>query len=168
MVFRYAYQEVVTMTETNKQHMIVVGIDGSPASKSALAWAVEEARLHGSTVTVVHAWQFPVMAFGGMGGTVVPILAPHDLEKLAEDTARDAIAEVVGADVSVPVVASVRNGHPASQLVEASKDADLLVVGSEGHGGFAGMLLGSVSMHVVHHAKCPVTVVRPGWTPPAR
>jgi nucleotide-binding universal stress UspA family protein len=160
-------KEVVVMTET-EQHTIVVGIDGSPASKSALAWAVYEARLRGSTVTAVQAWQFPVMAFEGYGATSVPVLTPTDLEKLAEQTARDTVTEVLGDDLSVPVVVSVRNGHAASVLVDAGAGADLLVVGSEGHGGFAGMLLGSVSSHVLHHATCPVAVVRPGWTPPAQ
>ena len=155
------------MNET-EQRAIVVGIDGSAASKAALSWAVEEARLRGSTVIALHAWQFPVVAFEGYGSAAVPMLTPEDLEKTAEETARNILSEVVGDDVSVPVVARVRRGHPAHQLVQASEEADLLVVGSEGHGAFAGMLLGSVSNHVVHHAKCPVAVVRPGWTPPKR
>ena len=152
------------MTET-KNHSIVVGIDGSDASKAALAWAVDEARLRGSTVTAVHAWQLPAVAFEGYGTAALPVLEPEDLEKAAEDTARDTVSEVAGTDVSVPIVVSVRRGHPANQLVDASEGAELLVVGSEGHGAFIGMLLGSVTTHVVHHAQCPVVVVRPGWTP---
>jgi nucleotide-binding universal stress UspA family protein len=156
------------MADTSTQQTIVVGVDGSEASKSALTWAIEEARLRGATVLAVNAWQFPLVAFGDYGGTGVPMLTSVDLEKLAESTVRDAVADVVGDDVSVPVTTSVRNGHPARELVDASTGADLLVVGSIGHGGFAGMLLGSVSAHVVHHATCPVAIVRPGWKPPTR
>lgn len=151
------------MTDTSTQHTIVVGIDGSAASKAALAWAVDEARRRSASVTAVHAWQFPAIGFAGYGGTMVPLVTMEDIEKLAHDSARDTIAEVVGTDVSVPVLTSILHGHPATVLVEAAKDADLLVVGSEGHGAFAGMLLGSVSTHVVHHAPCPVVVVRPDW-----
>lgn len=156
------------MTASSTDRRIVVGIDGSMASKAALAWAAEEARLRGCRVVAVHAWQFPALGFGGYGGTVVPAIAVEDLEKLAHDTARESIAAVIGDDLSVPVEASVRQGGAASVLLEASDGADLLVVGSEGHGAFAGMLLGSVSMHVVHHARCTVVVVRPDWTPTVR
>lgn len=151
------------MTGDATDREIVVGIDGSSASKAALAWAVEEARLRGCGVVAVHAWQFPVLGFGGYGGTVVPLLTPEDLEKLAHETASATVDEVVGDDVSVPVVVRVVQGHPAGVLLEAGKAADLLVLGSEGHGAFTGMLLGSVSMQVVHHATCAVTIVRPGW-----
>lgn len=147
---------------TEATHQIIVGVDGSTASKAALRWAVTEARLRGAAVTVIHAWQLP-LASGMYEGMTIPEGAPEELEKAAEETVRDVIAEVVGSDASVPVEVSIRNGHASFVLVEASKNADLLVVGSEGHGAFAGMLLGSVSMHVVHHAVCPVTVVRPGW-----
>ena len=151
------------MADTSANHTIVVGVDGSEASKSALTWAIEEARMRGCGVLAVHAWQFPLVAFGDYGGTGVPMLTPVDLEKLAETTISETVAEIVGDDVSVPVETSIRNGHPARELVEASKGADLLVVGSLGHGGFTGMLLGSVSGQIVHHATCPVVIIRPGW-----
>lgn len=156
------------MTENSAHHSIVVGIDGSEPSKAALRWAVDEARQRGATVTALHVWQFPVIAFHSYGGTAVPMVTTEDLEKIAQQTVEGVVAEVVGDDLTVPVVTSIRNGHAASQLAEAGDDADLLVVGSEGHGGFSGMLLGSVSLQVVHHARCPVVVVRPGWTPPVR
>src|SRR4051812_36699210 len=156
------------MTETSRQQTIVVGVDGSAASKAALRWAVEEARLRGATVDAVHAWQFVQVGLTDYGGTGVPMVTSVDLEKLAETTLQEAVADVVGDDLSVPVRTSTRRGHAATQLVEASADADLVVVGSVGHGAFAGMLLVSVSMHVVHHATCPVAVVRPDWTPRAR
>lgn len=151
------------MTGGASDYELVVGIDGSAASKAALAWAVEEARLRGCGVVAIHAWQFPVLGFGGYGGTVVPLLTPEDLEKVAHDTAHATVDEVLGDDLSVPVEARVVQGHPAGVLLEAGKTADLLVLGSEGHGAFAGMLLGSVSMQVVHHAPCAVTIVRPDW-----
>ena len=143
---------------------VVVGVDGSSASKSALAWAVDEARAHRAGVKVVHAWQVPAVAFAGYGGSVLPLVEIEDLEKHAEETARETVADVVGAGLDVPVETVVVRGHAAHALVDASRDAGLLVVGSEGHGAFAGMLLGSVSAHVVRHAACPVVVVRPGWT----
>lgn len=143
-------------------YQIVVGVDGSSASKAALRWAVDEARLRDAAVTAVHAWQLP-LAYGMYEGMTIPEGAAGDLEKAAEETVRAVIAEVVGSDVSVPVAVSIRNGPASRVLVDAAAGADLLVVGSEGHGAFAGMLLGSVSMHVVHHAVCPVTIVRPGW-----
>ena len=160
-------QEVVTMTESTK-HSIVVGVDGSEASKAALRWGVNQARRYGSTVTAMQIWQYPVMAFDGYGGGAVAMMTAEDYEKVTEQSLATTVADVVGDDLSVPIVMSVCNGHAASKLVDAGDAADLLVVGSEGHGGFSGMLLGSVSMHVVHHAKCPVVVVRPGWTPPAQ
>ena len=148
---------------TGATYELVVGIDGSAASKAALAWAVEEARLRGCGVVALHAWQFPVLGFGGYAGTVVPLVTPEDLEKLANDTARETVEDVVGADLSVPVEVRVVQGHPAGVLLDAGSTADLLVLGSEGHGAFTGMLLGSVSMQVVHHAPCAVTIVRPDW-----
>jgi nucleotide-binding universal stress UspA family protein len=151
------------MTSGAAHREIVVGVDGSSASKAALAWAVEEARFRGCGVVALHAWQFPVLGFGGYGGTVVPLLTPEDLEKVAFDTVTAAVDEVVGDDLSVPVEVRVLQGHPAGVLLEAGKTADLLVLGSEGHGAFTGMLLGSVSMQVVHHAPCAVTIVRPDW-----
>ena len=152
------------MTDQSAQHKIVVGVDGSDASKSALRWALGEASAHGSTVLVVNVWQFPMVAFGDYHGTTVPMVETSDLKDLAERTLRDAVDEIVGDDRTVEVGSEVRTGHPAQELMEASKDADLLVVGSVGHGGFSGMLLGSVSNHLVHHATTPLVVVRPGWT----
>jgi nucleotide-binding universal stress UspA family protein len=152
---------------TTKQLHIVVGIDGSEASKAALRWAVDEARARDARVTVVHAWRVPV-EYGMYEGMSVPESTVEEIEKAAEQTARETVADVLGSDTSVPVTTDVRCGPPSRELVEAAADADLLVVGSEGHGAFAGMLLGSVSLHVLHHAPCAVTVVRPGWTPAPR
>lgn len=138
---------------------IVVGIDGSAESRAALAWAVEEAGYRRATVEVVHAWFLPAVAFAPYGAAAVPVLAPGDLEKAADALLHDVIGEVVGDDRAT-VDAVLVEGHPADVLVTKAVGADLLVVGSRGHGGFAGLLLGSVSNHVVHHATCPVVVIR--------
>ncbi len=147
--------------EASTPTRIVVGIDGSAASERALRWALEEARYRQGAVAVVHAWEYPTMALTPYGGTAVPVLTPSDLERVAETLAHEVVASVVGESPPVPVETLVRRGHPAEVLVEAAKGADLLVVGSRGRGGFTGMLLGSVSTQVVHHATCPVVIVKP-------
>jgi nucleotide-binding universal stress UspA family protein len=129
---------------------IVVGVDGSESSVRAVRWAAEQAQLTKATITAVIAWQTPPGAgFGNM-------LAMRD----AADTVVDDVVNKA-AYPDVLVTKKYQQGSPAAVLIEASKDADLLVVGTRGHGGFAGMLLGSVSAQCVHHAPCPVVVVRP-------
>ena len=136
---------------------IVVGVDGSGGSREALRWALGEAKLHGATVRAVHAWSMPV-AFGG------PYMAPQAFDQgELHDRARaslDAAVDEVARGSSVPVERLVEQGSAADVLVHAADDADLLVVGSRGHGGFAGLLLGSVSQQCAHHAPCPVVIVR--------
>lgn len=135
---------------------IVVGVDGSDCSKDALRWAARQARFTGATVDAIIAWRFA--AFYGW--------APFDQEDLdlprfAEQALAHAVDEVFGSDHPDWLRTRVVEGHAAQVLVMASADADLLVVGSRGHGGFADLLLGSVSTYCVHHARCPVTVIRP-------
>ncbi|WP_160666182.1 universal stress protein [Pseudarthrobacter sp. ATCC 49987] len=134
---------------------IVVGVDGSDSSLAALDWALEEARLRSGEVYVVTAWHYPVI--GDAAGRA------EDHESFG-DNARSVHADALqrSSAARVPVTGEVREGHPAEVLLKAAAGADLLVVGSRGHGGFAGMLLGSVSSHAVHHAHCPVLVVRSG------
>jgi nucleotide-binding universal stress UspA family protein len=139
---------------------IVVGVDGSPSSQLALEWAVQEALLRKAQILAVHAWQFPAVGMTAYGGAALPVLSMNDLEKAEEALARRAIEEVMGDRIEPPAALVVRVGNPAAILLDVAKDADLLVVGSRGHGGFSGMLLGSVSNHVVHHASCPVVVIR--------
>ena len=149
---------------------IVVGVDGSAGAAAALAWALEEARLRQSALDAVHVWRLPLYAavpepwFVGM-----PEL-PHELdarvEAATEAHARDVLDAAVaeagreGAEAGIEVRKEVVRGQAAHVLLEAARDADLLVVGSRGHGGFAGLLLGSVSQQCVQHASCPVVVVR--------
>lgn len=134
---------------------IVVGVDGSEASLLALRWAIRQAELTDATLEVVASWQWPSSTGWG-----VPLPADYRPDKEAES----ALAEIVdSARIEHPAVAirpEVVEGHPARVLVEASTGADLLVVGSRGHGEFAGMLLGSVSEHCVTNAHCPVLVYR--------
>lgn len=137
-------------------HTVVVGVDGSPSSSKALALAATEARWRRARLRVVAAWSFPLYA----AGTYVPADAYADVpDELA--TAVDAqVADVLGPSPEVEVERLVAEGPAAAVILEAAKDADLVVVGSRGRGGFAGLLLGSVSSQVVHHAHCPVLVVR--------
>ncbi|GAB3995873.1 universal stress protein [Glycomyces albus] len=136
---------------------IVVGIDGSPASARALRWAVRQAELTGAEVEAMHAWQVPAMY-----GTAAMALPGDQLAQTAENTLNEAMADVAGESRSRGIAVSQRlvEAHPAKALIEESKDADLVVVGNRGHGGFVGALIGSVSQQVVHHASCPVVVVR--------
>ena len=135
---------------------IVVGVDGSPSSVHALEWAIHQAELTGDVIEAGHAWHFP--SIYGM-----PVADVPDFAGLAAEILDKSIAEARNAtDQNVPVEIRpvVVEGNPAQALLDMAKGADLLVVGSRGHGGFTGALLGSVSQHVVHHAPCPVVVVR--------
>lgn len=138
---------------------IVLGVDGSAESKEALRWALEEARLRGSRLCVVHAWTLPAAVYGpGFGTNLVSELL-EELQRGSEaliDRALEEAADPGGAGVARAAV----EGPPAQTLVDAAADAELLVVGSRGHGGFAGLLLGSVSQQCAQHAPCPVVIVR--------
>lgn len=140
---------------------IVVGLDRSDGARAALRFALEEARLHGATLHAVHVWEIPYTPVSGAPVFVIGGLPEYE-RGVAEDAQKvvhDLLAEV--GDHGVTVEEHVERGGAAHVLVEMSKDADLLVVGSRGHGGFAGLLLGSVSSQCVHHALCPVAVVHP-------
>jgi nucleotide-binding universal stress UspA family protein len=152
------------MSEPRDQLPIVVGIDGSEDSKDALRWAARQAELTATTVTAVMAWQLPV-TFGTVWQMPATYGRSHDLSQVdfsadAKKTLDAALEEVLGAGAHVAVTPQLVNGHAAPVLIEASRHAALLVVGRSGHGGFAGMLIGSVSQHCVSHAACPVVVVR--------
>lgn len=137
---------------------IVVGVDGSPGSKSALRWAMTQAQLTGAKVEAIISWQDPVMWASPYG---VPAMSEPDiLAASAEKALNETVAEVAG-QLGQPadVLARVVEGHPAEVLITAATGAGLLVVGSRGHGTFAGLMLGSVSQLCVQHAPCPVVVV---------
>jgi nucleotide-binding universal stress UspA family protein len=141
---------------------IIVGIDGSPVSRQALAWAVAEGKLRGTPVRAVYVWELaPAVAPSGhvFGGPVDDMLiADLDGQRRA---AEQRLAETVAAiDDTDAVELQVLEGDPATVLCEQSAEGELLVVGSHGHGGLASVLLGSVSQACTHHAACPVVVVR--------
>lgn len=135
---------------------IVVGVDGSPDSQRALDWALREAVLRHAKVIAVHAWRMP--AIGG-AELVAPVIDPDDLEDSARAILRETIDAAAAEYPDVAVQQIVVCGSASEALIELSHDADLLVVGSRGHGGFAGLLLGSVSQQCVHHSSCPVVVI---------
>jgi nucleotide-binding universal stress UspA family protein len=133
---------------------IVVGVDGSVPSKSALAWAVRQARLTGAAVEAVTAWEFP-----STYGYPMPVMDVN-WQELAEQVVTDAVGAAPRSAGDVEIGYKVVEGNAAQVLLDASAGAELLVVGSRGRGGFAEALLGSVGQHCVHHATCPVVVIR--------
>jgi nucleotide-binding universal stress UspA family protein len=139
---------------SGSQPRIVAGVDGSESSKDALRWASRQAVYTEATLEAVTGWEYP--AFFGFA----PVSDDVDYAQLAESGLSDTIEEVFGPDRPTWLSTRVVNKHPALVLVEASQGASLLVVGSRGHGGMADALLGSVSTYCVHHAHCPVTVLR--------
>lgn len=135
---------------------IVVGVDGSEASKRALAWAIDLAS-EGDLIRAVYVWQ----VYRGARADIVPIEELEQIRPQADHLVGDVVDSVV-AEVDGPLPGIERvsyYGHPGRWLVDLSGEVDLVVVGSRGQGGFKGLLLGSVSTYVVHHARCPVVVV---------
>ncbi|MCL4422703.1 MAG: universal stress protein [Actinobacteria bacterium] len=132
---------------------IVVGVDGSEQSKAALRWAARQASLTGAALEVITAWELP--ASWGFS----PVPEHFDPEAEAEKSLKETVTEALGPSPEMEVSLRVIESHPVPALLGAAQGADLLVVGSQGHGGFKGMLLGSVSQHCAAHATCPVVVV---------
>lgn len=147
------------MTTELRAERVVVGVDGSPASDLAMAWAARYARATGASVRAIMAWHYPSAA-GYQSAPVAPGASPADAELALRAELDRAIAAAFGDPPSIQVARKLVHGHPARVLIDESTDADLLVVGSRGHGGFSGISLGSISTHCVMHAACPVTVVR--------
>jgi nucleotide-binding universal stress UspA family protein len=135
---------------------IVVGVDGSPVSEAALAFAYEAADALGAPLTAVHTWRDAAVDL-----TVAPLLDWDAIEADERVVLAERLAGWSEKHPDVPVQRLVPRDRPARALVELSRRAQLVVVGSRGRGGFAGMLLGSVSNAVLHRAHCPVAVVRP-------
>jgi nucleotide-binding universal stress UspA family protein len=137
---------------------IVVGVDGSPISKVALRWAVDQARLTGATVDAVIAWQVPEAMHGNAWAAM--LVEEPGFGVLAEKELTEAISEIADPDPDATINPVVVQGWPAEVLLNAAEGADLLVVGSRGRGGFASTLLGSVSQNCAHHATCPLLIIR--------
>jgi nucleotide-binding universal stress UspA family protein len=143
----------------DQEHRIVVGIDGSAGSKSALRWALAQARLTGAKVEAVAAWQDPYLYGYGYGWPTTQFDVA-EIVTVAEKSLAATLAEVVGEqDKGITVTGQVIEGPAAKVLMSRGTTAQLLVVGKRGHGAFVGMLLGSVSQHCVQNASCPVVVI---------
>jgi nucleotide-binding universal stress UspA family protein len=140
--------------------LIVVGVDGSDSSREALRWAYDEAAHHSASITAVSTWHPPAMPMTPPYGSLPPEGYAGQPRQDALDLLERFVADLDVREPAVDVRTAVEEGNPAEVLIERSKDADLVVVGSRGHGGFKGMLLGSVSQHLVAHSECPVVVVR--------
>ncbi|HUC13609.1 MAG TPA: universal stress protein [Acidimicrobiales bacterium] len=142
---------------------IVVGVDGSESSKDALQWAAHQAELTGDSLEAVITWEITPNTYG----VALPLPSDYDPAAIAKQTLDEAISKVLGESGGPHVTTRVVEGAPARSLLEIAKGADLLVLGSRGHGPFVGMLLGSVSEYCASHATCPVVVVRHQGEEPA-
>jgi nucleotide-binding universal stress UspA family protein len=136
---------------------IVVGVDRSEHADRALAFAAEEAALRGARLVIVCVWE---LAAAVDPGGLSPVQGFEGLRDATESIVQAAVARVAELQPQVACEGKAIAGHPASVLLEEAEHADMIVVGSRGHGGFASLLLGSVSQQVVHHAHCPVVIVR--------
>jgi len=135
---------------------ILVGVDGSRGSRKALTWAAAEAAEHDADLIVLNVWEHRLLpAVGSVPSGEAPPVGEQAAENLVQ-----IIKEELGDDPPVVAQPMVKEGRPAEVLIEHSASVDLVVVGTRGHGGFAGLVLGSVSQHVAAYAQCSVTVVR--------
>jgi nucleotide-binding universal stress UspA family protein len=137
---------------------VIVGVDGSPSSHKALTWAADEAADHGADLIVLNVWEHTLLPPAG-SVSVSERYVPDPSQRTANDLLEE-IKGVLGENPPLLVQPVVKQGNAAEVLIEQSAGAELLVVGTRGHGGFRGLVLGSVSQHVAAYAKCPVTVVR--------
>ena len=140
-----------------EKSIIVVGVDETASSRRALAWAAHEAVRRGATLRVITAWTWDAVE-----GAPLAAVDPQAMMEVAERTQAEALDDVVAGLGEPPVVArEVVQSTAAEALVEASRDADLVVVGTHGRGPVRSFLLGSVSQSVIRHAECPVVVMPP-------
>lgn len=138
---------------------VVVGVDGSEESLGALRWALAQARLLGASLEVVHAWHYPYAAYTDVTGMAPGVVTQEDLEKVGQLVLEGSLRAAGANEGDVPVKPVLVQGGAAEALLRAAAGADLLVVGSRGRGGFAGLLLGSVSQQCAHHVPCPLVIV---------
>jgi len=144
------------------QPRIVVGVDGSEGSQDALGWALREAELRGAIIELIHAWDYPQANSSGWLMAYPEAYAEIELSAKAElaDTADWAEAT----HPAVPLRPTLVQADAARALLDAAHGAEMLIVGSRGRGGFAGLLLGSVSQQCAHHTPCPLVIVPVGQT----
>ena len=133
--------------------VVVVGVDGSPGSQSAVRWAAQQASLTGATLRAVSSWRWP--------NYITRVPPGIDLAKDTRRILDEVLEQALSGSEDVTVTRHVVEGPPGPVLVAQSHDASLLVVGAQGRAAFTGMLLGSVAEHCVRHGSCPVVVVRP-------
>ncbi|MHB8189615.1 MAG: universal stress protein [Ferrimicrobium sp.] len=140
--------------------LIVVGFDDSPLARKALAWAAQEAHLRSASLLIVSVWEEPLVDWGE------GFPPPNDAWREGGERARKIAVEGASAALllqpDLKIVSKALSGSPAARLIELSKGAELVVIGSRGLGGFIGLMLGSVSRQCVAHARCPVVVVHDG------
>ena len=147
----------------SKSFVIVVGFDGSEDAQQALRWAVDEAKLRTGQIRLVTAWSKPPLAWypalleTAVGEKVVVEESPEQ----AAETVQAAALKLLEAEGVAATGQVVHSDSAASAVLDSAGDADLIVLGSRGHGGFPGLHLGSVSAQVSGHAPCPVLLVRP-------
>ncbi len=141
------------------RQVVVVGVDGSDPSIAALSWAGRYGAATGAVVWALHIWHYPTSA--ALPAGVPPPQVSDEVKASQRKELDDAIAKA-NLDPAAEVESKIAYGHPAQVLINESKNVSLIVLGYKGHGGFTGMLTGSVSLQVVHHAECPVVVVRGG------
>jgi nucleotide-binding universal stress UspA family protein len=139
--------------EERKRHQIVVGVDGSESSNEALRWAARLAPSLDATIHALVAWEIPVVY--GLDAAL-PTWKP---DETAQEILNKSLEKVFGKTRPAGLIGSISQGHPTFVLIDASKDAEMLIIGSRGLGGFAGLLLGSVSSTCAERAECPVLVV---------
>jgi nucleotide-binding universal stress UspA family protein len=134
---------------------IVVGVDGSPQSRRALRWAADEATLRGAHLSLIYAFTLPHLG----PEQALPTDVINRIQRAAKDLVENEVDELGEIAAGLEISCAATEGLPAQILLEAARDADLLVVGSRGRGGFKALLLGSVSQQCAHHATCPVVIV---------
>jgi nucleotide-binding universal stress UspA family protein len=139
---------------------IVVGVDGSKGGRAALEFAAGEAALRGAQLHIVSAWAITPAVYAGGFAPGFDQETIDAIRETAESVVQEALAEAKRLQPSIDAEGRTLEGQAAEVLLEQARDASLIVVGNRGHGGFASLLLGSVSQQVVHHAPCPVLVVR--------
>lgn len=152
-------REPVPEPSPGEPERIVVGIDGSASAHRALEWAVAEAQVRNATLEIVHSWQ---AYYGGGGAYGLAVVDPSLFEEPAQKVLDSCLDSIDVSGLSAPPKRTLVCDSAAHALLTSAKDADLLVTGSRGTGGFAGLLVGSTTNHVVHHAECPVVVIPTG------
>jgi nucleotide-binding universal stress UspA family protein len=145
----------ITTTQAERRPIVLVGVDGSASAAHALRWAYRQAQLTGAELHAVSAWSVPQTY-----GYVWQVGAIGDLEQDARTMQQETLVEALGAEAAATVHGHLVEAHPTVALLNLATADDLIVVGSHGHGGFVGSLLGSVSHYLVGHAPCPVVVIR--------